>query len=755
MKKPTLLHKGRSALLIACLGFGVSGPGNAQIQELEAFRVTAQKYEQNVQDVPISITAYDEDFQDVFQISDLESMSAYVPNLEIQEQSPNNPGFVIRGITSDSGASNLEPRVSIFQDGVSISKSRGSYVELFDVERIEVLKGPQGTLFGRGAQIGAVHIIQNKAQNLSSSGLKLAYGDYSEIQAQGYVNMPVSDDLYIRLAGSWWERDGYIDNLAGGDLNGKDTMAARFSMAWEPSETSRLDVIINWQEDNYPGTSFKSQAFGPPGGTTSPFSAAYLNRGDELRIDRSVWGVTGIYSVEINDAWSLTSTTAYREFDSYEEFDADGTIAYYLEFAEDATGDQFSQELRFNFDDGGQFVGFTGLSYFWEEGSQRVPLRYDERSVFSVFGAMQPLIGPDGQPVIVTQVSPFNGRPLLQNYTETFTNFGETAALEAFADGTYRVNDRFEVTAGLRVTYEDIESGFLVENNPTPFVLAPVTGNPSFLLEPSNGLIEGSDTFTSMVGRLVGNYKFSDQGSLYASISRGRRPNVINADNQTTETLQDEIVWSYEAGVKSVFRDGTLYFDASVFYYEYENFQTSVTELQGGGTLVTETRDSGNATAYGFESSVNLRASENVFLFANLGYVDATFDDLDSDGNTQDLAGNRFRLTPEWSFSIGADFQYDFNRDTVFFLAPAYTWKDQVFFEEENQPGIEQESYGLVNAKLGMRWNEGKYELSLYGTNLADEEFLIDAGNTGQAFGLPTFIAGPPRFYGIQFIGRF
>ena len=191
---------------------------------LEGVVVTSQKREQKNKDVPIAITSYGTDFIENQGTFEYDALSEYVPGFQVQIQSVNNPGIVIRGITSDSGDSRVEPRVSIFQDGVSISKSRGSVVELYDIERVEVLKGQQGTLFGRGAQIGAMHIIQNKAKNETSGAVKVGYGNFNQVLTTGYYNTPlVADKLFFRAAAIYNSRDGFIKNVSGGDLNGKET----------------------------------------------------------------------------------------------------------------------------------------------------------------------------------------------------------------------------------------------------------------------------------------------------------------------------------------------------------------------------------------------------------------------------------------------------------------------------------------------------------------------------------------------------
>ena len=171
----------------------------ARIATTDVIVVTAQKREQSLADVPISVTAYGQERLETLGIEQFDELSDFVPGLEVQEQSPNNPGFVIRGITSDDGAATGEARVAVFQDGVSISRARSAYVELFDIERVEVVKGPQATLFGRGALIGAINVIQNKADpGAYSASIEGTIGDYDRYEAKGHVNLPVTDTFALR-----------------------------------------------------------------------------------------------------------------------------------------------------------------------------------------------------------------------------------------------------------------------------------------------------------------------------------------------------------------------------------------------------------------------------------------------------------------------------------------------------------------------------------------------------------------------------
>ena len=728
---------------------------------LEGMVVTAQKREQKNKEVPIAITSYGTDFIENQGAFEYDALSEYVPGFQVQIQSVNNPGIVVRGITSDSGDSRVEPRVSIFQDGVSISKSRGSVVELFDLERVEVLKGPQGTLFGRGAQIGAMHIIQNKAKNETSGYVKIGYGNFNQYLATGYYNTPiVKDKLFFRAAAIYNTRDGYIKNLSGGDLNGKETLAFRTSFKYLMGNTTTLDVIANWQKDTPPGTSFKSGTFAPLGGDTNPNTFADLERGTELGLDRTVYGVTGILKHNFNNVWDLTATSGYRKFDSDEAFDADGTAAPALYFREIAKGKQLSQELRFNFDNNDRFRGFFGINFFYEEGSQSVPWEVDERS-FAMLLLNPTGLVVNGVPTLLSNIpndsttfGAIAGAPLNSYNKETYTNFGENYSGDVFADASLNITKKVAITLGLRATWENINAAYEVEDAETPSYLGYLTGAyPNNLFVPTNGKIKASENFLSAVGRFAVNYNINKNITLFGTTARGRRPNVINISATETNVLSDEIVWSYEVGAKSLFLNNRLQFDVNAYMYDYSNFQTSVTEFEDG-VFTSTTEDSGNASSFGFETSLQYAFTKNSSFFANYGFIDASFDDKDSNGNDQELAGNTFRLTPKHSFSIGFNINPKINKTLDLFIRPTYTYKSKVFFEETNSPNISQDDYGLLNFRTGIIVNK-VYELSFYMSNVLDKEYIIDAGNTGDAFGIPTFIAGAPRFFGVQASAKF
>ncbi len=730
----------------------VDAAAGERVATTDVIRVTTQRREQAITDVPINLTAYNQERLEILGITQFDELSDFVPGLEIQEQSPNNPGFVIRGITSDSGEATEEPRVAIFQDGVSIARSRGSYVELFDMERIEVAKGPQPTLFGRGALIGGINLIQNKADidgdGISGAGSVTA-GTYSRFDIEGHVNVPITDTLALRFAGINKQRDGYVENALGGeDFNSVDLWAIRSVLSWQPTSDLRIDVIGNYQEDTPTGTSFKSGTFPPPGpGPIEPWEPAALNAfgvfegGDELGLDREVYGVTILGDYRLNDAWSLTSISAWRAFDSVEIFDPDGWAAPLLTIGEDATGRQWSQELRAHYDAGGRMRGFFGASYFYESGKQEIPLS----TYLPTLGAFF-----TGQPVGIDPVDPLI--PQFITYDE-FANFGQTTAFDVFGELAFDVTDRLELTGGLRWTTEDKQAGYYSIAGVDGFLSA----GPGLIVELNNGQRFDSPEFTfdDFTWRFAATYDLNDTTNLFASYARGRRPEVITRQGTSFSNIEAETVDSYEVGVYKTLAN--TYFQGSVFYSEYDNFQT-FRLLPGQIDAVPD--DAGSATQYGVEMQLDHNFNEILSVYATYAYNFAEFDDTDDEGNVQEFAGNVFRLNPEHAISVGARAAWDLDGRGTFSILPSWTWQSEVFFDNDNdlEDLVQDEvqgDYGLV--RLRFRYDEPRerFWAELFVENLLDAEYIIDAGNTGDSFGIATFIAGAPRMAGGRIGARF
>lgn len=765
-----------------------TAPATANPVNLNRIVVTAQKREQQEVDVPIAISAYSGQFLKTLGITRMEDLGRYVPGVQIQVQSPNNPGFAVRGITTDDGSSNAPSRVSIFQDGVDISRSRGSVVALYDMDRIEVLRGPQGTLFGRGAESGAISLIQNKAQDTTSGGFTTEFGNYNSRLLTGYFNTALSNDVDARVAVYDSQHDGYIKNLSGGSLDGEDTKAIRASLHIKTGAQSGIDLIANYQRDAPPGDDFRSKTVPNRNGSTDVFGDADLNGGDALGIRRKVYGLTALGNFVLSDSWTLSTTTGLRKFNSLETFDADGSQLDMLNFQEHSRSHQASQEVRFNFDDGGRFTGFVGANFFYENGTQDVPFSTDERSLLLQLVNIAPSISPAAAPIIKLLFGP-NPLPLLtpnnqpnQPYTsipllgytlnpderEGYENFGSTRSYEIFADGTFHVTDRFDITGGLRASREKITAGYEVTNSYGPYAagIGPaltllgvgVNGitDMNDLFPPTNGKLSNDTTSTSLVGRLVGSYHLDEDTNAYASVSRGRRPDVLAFNINTNgigyydAKLPAEILWNYEAGIKGSAWDSRFIYDLSAFYYDYTNFQSQV--LQGGRYI---TVNSGKAHSPGFEASLQQAFSANASIFLNYSYLHARFDDTDQNGNPQQYAGNHLRLAPDNSVALGLLLNFPLDDHRAVYVRPSYTWRSKVYFEDDNNPNYVQAGYGLFNLRAGITLDNGRWDLGVWGSNLGNKKYLIDGGNSGETFGLPTYIPGSPRTFGVSISGKF
>ncbi|EGF90417.1 tonB dependent receptor family protein [Asticcacaulis biprosthecium C19] len=778
----------------------------AEEQPIEVI-ITTQKRSQAQFKVPVAVTALSQSFMDEVGINDFAQLSRFVPGFEVQDQSPNNPGFVIRGITSDSGDSVGETRVSVFQDGVSISRSRGSYVELFDLNRVEVAKGPQSTLFGRGALIGAVNVIQAKANPVAfdaSAALSLGSLDYRQLDAM--INVPLGDTAAVRVAGRSKSRDGYTENLLDGeDFNSLDTDAARISFNWQPTEAFNLDLIYNFQQDGNSGTGFKSGTFVPTDpttgqvlGDTSPFTGAALvatdgfKGGRELGLDRTVEGTTLLMSYQLSPAYSLTSTTAVRRFNSSEVFDADGFSLGLLTAAEDAKASQASQEIRLNYD-GDRLSWFAGASYFDEHGSQHVPLQIDELGYLALLNNLLNPAHPATSAQIraglgATSYAPFVSF-LKSNHREAYTNFGDTSSADVYADLTYRFTPKFELSAGVRYTQDDKTSGYSSEVSDHSGLAALQAANaattawatqfyqtngvpPTALqqqayfqaqfggalalplgltVQPTAGRIDKTFEDDGVTWRLVGRYEFNSNVSTYLSFATGRQPKTFSGSAPSlpggtpkfTEAAA-ETVDSVEFGVKSRLMDGRLIWDSAIYNYDYQNFRTTV---QTGPTTFEE-RSAGEANAYGLETQTRFRARPGFDLFATYAYSQARF----GNGLYED---NSFRLNPDHKVSLGAHFVRNAH-GAVWTVTPTYSWQSEIFFDDDNdlndaKQDEVQEAYGLLNLRVGYAPDNARWKLELFIDNATDKNYLKDAGNTGDGVGIPTFIEGAPRTYGLTF----
>lgn len=729
---------------------------SGQIDDIEIL-VTAQKIEQRNVDVPITISVNTGTRLRELGVSDLDELSNFVPGLNIQEQSANNPGVVIRGITSDSGSAQQGPRVTLYYNGVDISRSRGSYQAIYDVDRIEVIKGPQATLFGTASAVGAISIVSARPQPGFSGRFTGGYGNFDAYLASGFVNAG-NDTVAVRLAGEYKNRDGYITNLATSqsrELYSQDQLGLRASLRYTPVDALTVDVIATYDRQRNGGTPFisgtfpteagRANVFGPANLSGSPVSATVLGDG-QLGLNRDVWDANITLSYDFAPGWNFTTVNGFRQFNSLEIFDADGSRAFFLEFAENAFGYQVNHEGRFAYKDD-NFRASFGWNFFQEDSQQIVPFSSNEATFLTcAVAATRPgCVLPNG--TVPAEAGP------LTLYQSVFGNIGKNDTYSVFGDVTWLVSPQFELTVGVRGLIEQRESGFFANVprprlNPAAASLIPGqvdTAGQTFLVQ---------DSFSAVLPRFNALYRVTDDINVFATISKGRRSPVVQLGARATPTgpvanftpVAEEVVWNYEAGVKG--KIGPVSGSIGVYYQNYSDFQVSV--IQPNGTSLTQS--AGNANNVGVEAEANWRATRWLNIFGNIGYINGGIS-RDS-AFSPAFAGARFRLQPEVQASAGFTIDTPITNGIRLFATPTVTYRSQIFFELPNNPLISQPGVTLYNARAGLSFND-RFEVAGFIRNASNERYLLDAGNTGGAFGIPTFIPAEPRFYGFQVSAKF
>ncbi len=727
--------------------------------------VTAQKREQRITDVPMSISAYSGEFLEQIGGNELSRVAAITPGFVVQLQDKFAPGFSIRGLTSNDFSPNAGQRVAIFQDGMPVTQQTAAYGELFDVARVEVEKGPQSTLHGRSALNGGVSIYQNTAADEFGFETKGGLGNYNYRHAQAVVNVPLGETFAVRLGALAKQRDGFVkDALDGSSYNALNSQALRFAAKWEPDVDFRFDLVATYdRDDTKGGVPFKSGTFLPLDPTTgaiigdldfwSPTRLTSFGEIEDAFFHRDIFNIAGTANLTINDRLSLTSITGLRWSDAIETGDSDGTPTNMIAVRQQNYGTQVSQELRLNFTDVGPVEGFVGVSGFWADNAMKMSLGYDERAMALLLGGVLQTTAPTG--LTNAQINAILGpqAAYLKAYQEDRSiTHARTETYDLFGDVTVHAADMLELFAGARVTFDRQRvalQGLL------PYGPSTLTGA-GLLLQPTpSGMVKtGSNSSTTATGRAGARFIVSPALNFYAVYGVGKRPEVLQINPTTpSAVIPAETLKSGEVGMKFQALDNRLTGDISLFHYKYSNFQTL--GLQNG---VLATVNAGKADATGVESQLNFAVTRGITVFGSYGWNKARF-------KAGAYEGNRFRNSPDHKFAVGADFSASVAGGLVSF-APLYSWQSMMFFDDNNdrsdlqvrRPAALsdtkvdefQGSFGLLSARLDFVPGSERWSLALVGDNLTDETYIVDAGNTGDYFGIPTFIAGTRRTWRVE-----
>jgi len=745
--------------------------------ELAEVVITSQHREQRLLDIPASITVINARMLETTNTTDLMQLAGFVPGLNILTQTPGRPNLVIRGLTSDEVSPTAQPRVSVYLNNAPISRATMAVTELYDMERIEVLKGPQGTLFGRGAQAGAISFITKKPTDYFGGYLTAGMGNFGMKQLEGAINIPVIkwenrpyNILETRIAGIYSYHDGYVKNTSGGKLNGKNTAGGRLTASFRPKNSFfKADLTVNYQRDDEPGTAFMSKTL--PNDEVDIFKyVVTLDEDKDFYNKREIFGTILNAQYHTSEKNYISSITSFFNNKADSRFDGDGSALPAIDMAERVRAQQFMQEFRYNFSHGNRFSGIVGTSFWHENVNHTYTFSPDEQFLapLMMLALMPELIPADYQMFVngrpnpllslvipghlIGSPNPFvhidlPGVHVEENYTEAVNS-----AYDLFFDASYEIIPKLTFTAGMRTTFENFSitnRARFVEGEPSVLgSMNPANPYPNFFFKPIDNP-KRNESFFGFTWRGALKYDLDSRSNVYAGYSQGRRPNVLQYDSKGDyELLNAEILHSFDVGYRIL--DWRFMVDVSLYYQLYRDFQSWKWE---GMDYLQEGID--RATSYGAEFSARYWLNKYLTVFGNYAYTHATFDDRDNDGRPQLNGGNSFRLTPRNSFLLGFTAGFDATNNIRITFTPTYRWQSHIFFEDANDKGIDQDAYGLLNANLAVHFKKQRLTASLFGNNLTNEKFLIGAGNMGAMFGTPTFVPGAPRMVRTRLTWKF
>lgn len=784
------------ALITVQPSFAQTAPGDEA--RMNVVTVTTQKREESITDVPIAITAFQAEDLTTLRATTLDDIATLAPNTNYKNQSPAAPSISIRGITSDESGAGSESAVSTYLDGVDISRREGSQMAIYDLERVEIVRGPQGTLFGTASQIGGLNIITQKPTDQHEGYLTASLGNFDYRRLEGAYNLPVSDMASLRVSGLYETREGYIRNrgAANGDSDdymGLDKRAARAILRLEPTSDLTVDLIGYYEQNDPSGTQFTSFNVPAPDLELVDFTQdTFQVPRQPSELTREIAGAMALVEYNLSDALSLNSISGYREYNYQQYFDLDGSFVPLIDG--DIDNDTFSlyQELRLNFSAGERFRGFAGVSYVHEKVDEEIGLTFSE-SIFAVLRSGV-FVLPNGQPNrlnLPSSLAAF-GVSLDENRREFRHQIASKIDQSVFADLSYDVTDKLSFNGGVRYVQNDRrfasyqpaqgQSG-LVRLGVYSAVSAAVAANftridqtfsptnpthPLFgsyiralqgalpgayaaaprniLFQATNGVLTGEESFDGVLPRASAEYALSDEMNIYAGIAKGQRSGFLQSDGAgAVSAIDPEQLWNYEVGLKGAF--DRFRFDTAAFLYEWTDFQTVELIDPSNPALGSRSVNAGSASAIGAEGSIETDVNDWLTIFANLSYLDASYDEfISSEG---DFSGNRFRIAPEWQASIGASGSWSLGGPYTAFYAARARYQSDVFFDNSNAAPKQDDAYTIVSANVGIR-NDAGWSARVFADNLFDEDYLVDAGNSGASFGTPTAIAAPPRMYGVE-----
>lgn len=767
------LPTGRLRIRISCLGFQtriidyMMQPGfNDHYFTLERGPVpleteitTIQNREQQISDIPAAVSVTTQSFAEKLGMRDFFELTVSEPGQYFENLGAGNSGFSIFGANGNSGFPGLSPSVAVFYDQVPVSQPGGFSSELFDMERVEILKGLQNVLFGRNALNGAVHFVSKKPENEFGGYVTAGIGNYWNKEVQAAVNYPVVKDmLFVRAAGIFRDRNGYVENRAGGTLNGKNLLGGRFSVRFLPAWNHKIDLQLNYRKSDEPGTAFLNRWIPNENGETGLFDyRTTLNRGKELGSTAERMDATLTYRFFRDEHNYWTSVTSFRKNNTSARWDADGTSFPALEMDNESNAEHFYQEIRYNFVRGSYTNGSFGLNYFHENGNLSQSTYSNDELIYSILSSPGNFTMPgqsrfpvQPQPLIPVPMEDF---PFAGIHSEAFFNQRKTQSTQAFLHYTYQWRKRLFFTLGASAIYDRLqlnhESEFSGGEASALGAFSGAAPNLLYLPAAEQELKKSSLSFTGQAGLT---YRWNENFNFYLNAARGRKPQVLQFTWDGKPLITGaETVYSGEGGWKTIIKK-RVFWDVNGFYRKHFNVQTLQWHGEPGTSLLAA---NGKATSYGAETGLKVAVIPGLDVFGNYAWMQSAFDSTGVDGKDYLYAGNSFARAPQHSFSAGFSAKARIVQKLWFFATPWYAWQSHFWFTEANTPGLDQPAYGIFNINFGLEMADPDLMLSIYGTNLLEEKYIAGAGHWGGQFGMPTFVPGSPKMLGARLTWKF
>ena len=732
-----------AASALAPIGIAVAQDASDEAQTERRFQavvVTARRQEETLFTVPGQVSAFGaDDLVENLAAENIGALQGAVPNLNLVQGrgSSSSANIFIRGIGQPDALATFDPAVGVYVDDVYISRIRGALFDVYDVERIEVLRGPQGTLYGKNTNGGALKIVTRKPGDEFEARTRLSYGSYNAIEAAGTISGPLAETLSASATLYRGQRDGYVDDpITGDEYNDKDTWAARASLIWEPTDALEFVLNADYTEESPSLTVGQPQSllfavdlapptpaqtivplFVPTGDEFNYETSTGLARagGTDLRnsneLEHSGVGLTATW--DLNEAWTLKSITARRDL-IYDDFiDIDATPFELGDVFVGVEQNQTSQEFQLLYDGGGSVRGVGGIFWLNENVTSFQQAYADD---FLLFG----------------------GFPLA--FTRDITDDLNLHSWAAFGNVVFDVNDKLSVTGGLRFTEETksyLRSTFTTLA-PTPFDLAV------------------SETWDDISPLVSLDYQFSETLFGYAKVSKGFKSGGFNgrANSPGDEAPYDpEIVWSYEVGGRTSLDDGRINLSGAVFYNDYQDFQARVSVESEPGEFTFPVFNAGELEIWGAELEVLAYLTDNFTVDAQIGYLDAEYGEfLDENAPTGDRADtDEPAFAPDWTARFGA--AYDFNLDgngTITIGGDANYRGEHALAVDQQVPEVFQDGYWLTNARIVWTAPSEDMTVGLYGKNLGDEVYKTDFQEFSSVGGIRTAYFGAPQTFTLQ-----